>query len=169
MTEPATNPEPVRCPSKHDLSDGLDSVLIAHCGNTEPGHAGHFNKRYGVEWKDDGAPVAAAEPAQDLPSRMVRYRPVCSNCGDTGTCPVCRGGGLNEPGLECPACQNTHRCHCLPGPATSTTADTSGDLDHWVTRAKTAEAVLAARDAEERQDVLYGSWWPVGEDDTDAP
>lgn len=59
MTEPATNPEPARCDAMHDLSDGHDSVLIAHCDNHEPGHDWHTNKRYGVEWGATNGSAAA--------------------------------------------------------------------------------------------------------------
>jgi hypothetical protein len=35
----------------------------------------------------------------------------CKTCHDTGICTICRGGGLNEPGYGCTACDNANRCH----------------------------------------------------------
>jgi hypothetical protein len=34
----------------------------------------------------------------------------CEACEDSGVCTVCRGGSINEPGLSCLTCQNTHQC-----------------------------------------------------------
>lgn len=160
----ATNPEPGRSP-------------IPPFGRTDPPGPNHIGRYLPIPEDDEDEAATDLEPAQDLPSRAVRYRPVCSDCGDTGTCPVCRGGGLNEPGLECPACRNTHRCHCLPGPATATnpvpinltdpfmhrvpkiassepsagTADASGDLGAAIERAIRMECgpgeVLSVADA----------------------
>lgn len=114
MTVPATNPEPARCPLKHDLSDGLDSVLIASCGNTEPGHVWHFNKRYGVEWSDS---VAAY-----CPIRGPGYRPGGDGCRHV---PAAASAGVT-PG---PTTFSLPHHRWVNGEVVSATAaETSGDF-----------------------------------------
>jgi hypothetical protein len=44
----------------------------------------------------------------------------CRDCGDSGTCSVCRGGSINEPGLSCIHCGNTHVCPSCRTDATAT-------------------------------------------------
>ena len=144
---PVADPEPARCGATYDLSDGPDGVLVAHCGETEPGHDRHMNARYGIVWSELPASVraasifvstraeriaaeadATAEKHRQALDQDAKVRAASTTAASSKAARAERHGRCAA--ADCDACDGQGGSAA----ASATTADTSGDLRDAMTQ-----------------------------------